>query len=131
MNAPMGFTYSSLPANWHAPHSQTIFVKFLQIARACNLSFDEAEMEKVHRRIAEFTFWAYTRVRNNEVFNKIKALASDKTNVAFRTAVQTGANKDGKKSQEIFDKMDKTRFKAGNISVLWLLTRARATSSFT
>ena len=40
--------------------------------------------------MAEYAFRSYTKQQNNNEFNKIKALASDKTNLAFRAAVQTG-----------------------------------------
>ena len=40
--------------------------------------------------MAEYTFCAYTKHRNNCEFNKTKELASDKTNLAFCTVVQTG-----------------------------------------
>ena len=49
--------------------------------------------------MAEYAFRAYTKQRNNDEFNKVKALASDKTNLAFRTVVQTGG-KDGTEDLE-------------------------------
>ena len=53
-------------------------------------------LENIRLRIAEYTFYAYTKQTNNSEFNKIKELAGDKTNLAFRTVVQTG----GKDSME-------------------------------
>ena len=53
----------------------------------------------MHLRIAEYAFCAYTKQQNNDEFNKFKALASDKTNLAFRTVVQRGG-KDGTEDLE-------------------------------
>jgi len=54
--------------------------------------------------MAEYTFRSYTKRKNNDTFNGIKGLASDKTNLAFRTLVQTGG-KDVKEQSD--DKQSK------------------------
>ena len=70
--------------------NDTIVAAFKQIIRDENIITDEAIAEKIHLRIAEFAFRAYTKQKNNREFNKIKTLASDMTNVSFCTSVQTG-----------------------------------------
>ena len=47
-------------------------------------------LRKIHLRIAEFAFRTYTKEKNDETFNGVKKMASDVTNVTFRTQVQTG-----------------------------------------
>ena len=64
-----------------------------------HLSIDDGQLKNIHLRIAEYAFRAYTKQRNNDEFNKVKALASDKTNLAFGTIVQTGG-KDGTEDLE-------------------------------
>jgi len=76
-------------------NDKVLFAKFKEIIDKQNLGFsNDTLLEKIHLRIAEYAFRAYTKQKNNDKFNKIKALASDKTNLAFRTQVQTGG-KDG------------------------------------
>jgi len=76
-------------------NDKVLFAKFKEIIDKQNLDFsNDTLLEKIHLRIAEYAFRAYTKQKNNDKFNKIKALASDKTNLAFRTQVQTGG-KDG------------------------------------
>ena len=70
---------------------KTVFQHFKQLVG--DTTIDEDKLSKIHLRIAEFSFRAYTKFKNNTEFNKIKALASDQTNVAFRTQVQTGGIK--------------------------------------
>ena len=60
---------------------------FLQIVACCNLSINKSQVKKIHLRIAEYAFRAYTKQQNNDEFNKIKALANDKMNLTFRTVV--------------------------------------------
>ena len=55
-----------------------------------HLSIDDGQLKNIHLRIAECAFRAYTTQQNNDEFNKVKALASDKRNLACRTVVQTG-----------------------------------------
>jgi hypothetical protein len=70
-----------------------MFKKFVDEQGICLK--DPSLLEKIHLRIAEYAFRAYTKQRNNAEFNKIKAMASDKTNLSFRTIVQT-TGKDGR-----------------------------------
>ena len=51
-----------------------------------------AMLGKICMRIAEHAFCACTKVKHNEKFNCVKTLASDQTNIAFRTQIQTGCN---------------------------------------
>ena len=38
----------------------------------------------------EFAFRSYTKEENNQQFNSVKAIATDKSNIAFRTQMQSG-----------------------------------------
>ena len=62
---------------------RTIFSLFLEIVKRNDLSVETNLLEKIHLRMAEYAFRSYTKQRNNNEFNKIKALASDKTNLSF------------------------------------------------
>lgn len=71
----------------------TIINQFKQILKeTSDVTFDLTLVEKIHLRIAEFTFRAYTKRNHNDKYNPIKTMASDKTNLAFRTEVQTGCH---------------------------------------
>ena len=87
------------------------FEAFKQVFQGMNIAADSTLLEKVHLRIAEYAFRAYTKQKNNHDFNKVKALASDKTNLCFRTIIQTGG-KDGK------EELDDANSKPNNNQVL-------------
>ena len=70
----------------------TIFKAFKQVIQGTNTSIDDRLLSKVHSRIAEYAFRAFTKQKNNAEFNQIKAVASDKSNLNFRTVVQTGGH---------------------------------------
>ena len=76
-----------------------------------SISIDVKMLEKVHLRVAEFTFRAYTKRKNNDTFNGIKELASDKSNLAFRTIVQTGG-------RDVKDESDSKPSKPNNHKVM-------------
>ena len=82
---------------------ETIFEIFESIVMQLDLGIEQTDLKKIHLRTAEYAFRAYTKQRNNDKCNKIKALLSDKTNLALQRVIQTGG-KDGKedlvKSQE-------------------------------
>jgi hypothetical protein len=77
-----------------------LYDQFRQVVTSLGITVNAQVLEAVHTRIAEYSFRAYTKQINNEDFNKIKTLASDKTNLAFRIQVQVGGHdgvKDTKK----------------------------------
>lgn len=76
-----------------------LFDQFQQIVNTQGLFVDERILRAVHTRVSEYAFRAYTKRINNEDFNKIKTLASDKTNLAFRIEVQVGGCNEKKESK--------------------------------
>ena len=84
---------------------KVVFQQFKTIVGSLGIVIDDALLSSIHLRIALFAFRAYTKQRNNSEFNKPKALASDTTNLAFRTQVQTGnhgaSSNDSNKSKTV------------------------------
>ena len=89
----------------------SIYTLFSKIIEQMSISIDVKMLEKVHLRVAEFTFRAYTKRKNNDTFNGIKELASDKSNLAFRTIVQTGG-------RDVKDESDSKPSKPNNHKVM-------------
>ena len=71
-------------------NNKTHFDAFCQVFRTTRIAISGCDLRKIYLRAAEYAFRAYTREENNRRFNGIKALASDNTNIAFRTQVQSG-----------------------------------------
>lgn len=70
--------------------NKDLFESFKKIVQRHDISVSKALLKKIHLRAAEYACRAYTKRRNNGEFNGMKQLASDNTNLAFRTQVQTG-----------------------------------------
>ena len=64
---------------------KTIIASFKKIIEQMGISIDVKLLERVHLRMAEYTFRSYTKRKNRDTFNGVKELASDKTNLVFRT----------------------------------------------
>ena len=64
--------------------------ELLTISKGVIIAISNPDLKKIYLRIAEYAFRAYTRAENNKQVNGVKALASDKTNIAFRTQIQSG-----------------------------------------
>jgi len=62
---------------------ETILLQFKQIVTSLNISIDDKLLSSIHLRIAEYAFRAYTKQRNNDEFNKVKALASESQILLF------------------------------------------------
>jgi len=89
----------------------TVYTLFLKIIEQMSISIDVKMLEKVHLRVAKYTLRAYTKRKNNDNFNGVKEMASDKTSLAFLTIVQTGR-------KDVKDKSDSKQSKPNNHKVM-------------
>ena len=71
-------------------NNNAMFEAFSGVFRETNIVISNPDLKKIYLRIAKYAFRAYTRAENNKQFNGVRALASGKTNIAFRTQVQSG-----------------------------------------
>ncbi len=69
--------------------NEAIFNQFQQVVSGMNIKIDKGLLSKIHMRMAKYAFRAYTKQKNNAEFNKVKELASDATNLSFRTVIHT------------------------------------------
>ena len=100
---------------------KTIIASFKKIIEQMGISIDVKLLERVHLRMAEYTFRSYTKRKNNDTFNGVKELASDKTNLAFRTIVQTGG-------KDVKEETDEKQSKQNNQKVMKELGLKKAQS---
>jgi hypothetical protein len=71
-------------------NNDSLYKSFNAKLGAANCLIDDETLRKIHTKITLYAFRAFTKRENNRLFNKVKSMASDKSNLAFRPSVQTG-----------------------------------------